>query len=184
MITYIALLRGINVGGRNRLPMKELRALLEEIGLQRVRTYIQSGNVVLQSAERDTARLAGQIGGAIAGAYDFEPAVLVLPAQEFDAAVAGNPFPGALSEPKTLHLYFLSAEPPDPDLEALQEFKKEDEEYELRGTVFYLFAPSGIGRSKLAARVEKVLGVPATARNWRTVSKIMDLANQWTANSE
>lgn len=175
MITYIALLRGINVGGRNRLPMKELRALLEEIGLQGVHTYIQSGNVVFESAERDTARVAGQIRGAIAGAYDFEPAVLVLPAEEFAAAIDGNPFPGAQSEPKTLHLYFLSAEPPDPDLAALQGLKKEDEEYELQGAVFYLHAPSGIGRSKLAARVEKALGVPATARNWRSVNKIMDL---------
>ena len=178
MITYIALLRGINVGGRNKLPMKELRALLEELGLENVKTYIQSGNVVFEGDEADVDQLSAEIASAIDAAYGFEPRVLLLTAEDFSAAMSGNPFPAGEGEPNTLHLYFLTEEPANPDLAALQDVQREDERFELHGAIFYLHAPSGIGRSKLAERVEKSLGVPATARNWRSVSSIMALANE------
>ncbi|MFN2207281.1 MAG: DUF1697 domain-containing protein [Candidatus Promineifilaceae bacterium] len=178
MITYIALLRGINVGGHNKLPMKELRALLEDMSLKNVKTYIQSGNVVFASDEVDADRLSAEIASAINAGYGFEPRVLLLTANDLAAAMSGNPFPEGEGEPKSLHLYFLSEEPAEPNLAALQDVQNEDERFKLQGTVFYLHAPSGIGRSKLAERVERVLGVPATARNWRSVSKIMALANE------
>ena len=176
MKTYIALLRGINVGGKHILPMKELRELLENLGMRNVRTYIQSGNVVFQSMENDTSRMAATISGAILEEYGFEPAVLILTSQEMEEAMVANPFPETVSEPKFLHLFFLASLPRSPDLQALEGLKKGEERFELRGAVFYLHTPEGIGRSKLAANVEKKLGVPVSARNWRSVSKIMAIA--------
>jgi uncharacterized protein (DUF1697 family) len=90
-----------------------------------------------------------------------------------EQAMVSNPFPEAESEPKTLHLYFLASTPQNPDLQTLDSIKQANEQFKLIDNVFYLYAPDGIGRSKLAARVEKALGVAATARNWRTVCKIM-----------
>jgi uncharacterized protein (DUF1697 family) len=176
MKTYIALFRGINVGGNNILPMKELKALLENLDLQSVRTYIQSGNVVFQSEEENAARLSRKISAEIKKSHGFEPQVLLLRIEEMEKAIEANPFPEAESEPKTLHVNFLAAVPENPDLKALEGLRKENERFELKGNIFYLHAPDGIGRSKLAANAEKLLGVPMTARNWRTVSKIMEMA--------
>lgn len=173
--TYIALLRGINVGGHNKLPMADLRTLLEEMGLNNVQSYIQSGNVVFQTERTDVAALALEIGNAIAAGYDFTPRVLLLNADAVRATMAANPFPKAEAEPKTLHLYFLAERPERPDVEMLDRLKAESEQFKLDDRVFYLFAPDGIGRSKLAERAERALGVAATARNWRTVSKVMAL---------
>jgi uncharacterized protein (DUF1697 family) len=178
MRTYIALFRGINVGGKNLLPMSELKALLEKLDLQNVKTYIQSGNVVFRGQEEDAARLSGQISAAIKKSHGFEPETLLLRIEDMQKAIDSNPFPEAEAEPKSLHLNFLAAAPEQPDLQALESLKKENERFELKGTVFYLHAPDGIGRSKLAANAERLLGVPMTGRNWRTVSKIMDMAKE------
>lgn len=177
MTVRIALLRGINVGGRNSLPMKELTALLESLGSSDVRTYIQSGNVVFSHVHTDDAILSQEISSAIEKEYGFLPEVLLFSASELQRAVTKNPFAEATSEPKTLHLWFLADAADEPDLDGIQKLKADSESFVLAGRVFYLHAPDGIGRSKLAARVEKLLGVPATARNWRTVTKILDLSN-------
>lgn len=175
MKTYIALFRGINVGGKNILPMKELIVLLEELGAHDVKTYIQSGNAVFQHKAESASQLSSKISAAIKASHGFEPQVLPLDSTEMEKVIAANPFPEAESEPKTLHLYFLDSVPQNPDLKTLEEIKKDNEQFKLIDKVFYLHAPDGIGRSKLAARVEKALGVAATARNWRTVCKIMAL---------
>ena len=175
MNTHIALLRGINVGGRNKLPMADLRDLLAEMGLNNVKTYIQSGNVVFQSERTDVAALAQEIGEAIEQRHGFAPRVLLLDAEAVRSAMAANPFPEAEAEPKTLHLYFLAEQPENPEVEMLDQLKTESERFQLGDQVFYLHAPDGIGRSKLAERAERTLGVAATARNWRTVSKVMEL---------
>jgi uncharacterized protein (DUF1697 family) len=175
MQTYIALLRGINVGGHHKLPMKALRGLLENLGLQNVQTYIQSGNVVFQSQEADTEELASQISAAIEKHHGFEPRILILTAAEMETAVRANPFPEAEAEPKSLHLFFLVAIPDSPDLARLDELKNDNEQFELIDKVFYLHAPDGIGRSKLVEKVGKYINVSMTARNWRTVSKIMEM---------
>jgi uncharacterized protein (DUF1697 family) len=175
---YIALFRGINVGGNNLLPMKELKALLEDMALNEVKTYIQSGNVVFRSEENDAGLLAGRIGAEIEDRRGFEPLVLLLQTEELERAMESNPFPEAEPEPKTLHLNFLLSIPENPDLGALEELKTANERFELKGRVFYLHAPNGIGRSKLVASLEKLLGVPATGRNWRTVCKIMEIAKE------
>ena len=178
MNTYIALLRGINVGGNNKLPMRELKDVLAGLGLHDVKTYIQSGNVVFQSDSDNTADLAERMRAAISKSHGFAPNVLLLDVDEFENAMASNPFPEGEAEPKTLHLYFLASTPENPDLPKLDGLKKANERFQLNNKVFYLHAPDGIGRSKLAERVEKTLGVAATARNWRSVGKIMEMARQ------
>ena len=176
MNTFIALLRGINVGGNNILPMRNLVELLEGLGLSRVKTYIQSGNAVFQSKNKNSAQLSQEISAAIGERFGFTPQVMVLEMKVLQNAIISNPFPEGESEPKTLHLFFLVDVPQHPDLEILESLKANSEQFMLTNSVFYLYAPNGIGRSKLAAKVEKALGVAVTARNWRTVNKIMDIA--------
>ncbi|MCG6949053.1 MAG: DUF1697 domain-containing protein [Acidobacteria bacterium] len=176
MRIFIALFRGINVGGRNILPMKDLRAVLEELGFEGVRTYIQSGNAVCRHAEGRASRLAERISAAIESSHGFGPEVLLLTADELERAMNANPFSEGMAEPSKLHLFFLSAVPADPNLDALEEARAASERFELDADVAYLHAPDGIGRSKLAARLESALGVTGTGRNWRTLCKIMELA--------
>lgn len=178
MNTYIALFRGINVGGKNSLPMKELVALLEDIGSRKVRTYIQSGNAVFQSAEKNPSQLSKQIASEVKKRHGFEPYVLILELDAINRSMAKNPFPEAESDPTSLHLGFLASTPKNPDLKKLDSLRKERERFYLIDNVFYLHAPEGVGRSKLAASIEKLLGVPVTDRNWRTVYKVKELAEE------
>lgn len=180
MKTYVALFRGINVGGKNALPMKELAAILEDLGGQKVKTYIQSGNAVFVSKNKEVSKLSKQISAEIKKRRGFEPHVLLLGQEEFEKAIQQNPFPKADSNPTALHAGFLAATPERPDLKALESLKIDSEQFRLVGRVFYLYAPDGIGRSKLAARAEKLLGVPMTDRNWRTVSRIREMVNELT----
>jgi uncharacterized protein (DUF1697 family) len=171
--TYIALFRGINVGGSHILPMKKLAGLLQDMGHKNVRTYIQSGNVIFETGKNQRQQIAKQIGAKILEVHGFEPKVLLLSVPEFRNAVANNPY--ETENGKALHFFFLESEPENPDLDGLTAIKSGSEEFSLRQNVFYLYAPDGIGRSKLAAKAEKNLGVPVTARNWNTVSKIQKL---------
>ena len=177
MTTWIALFRAINVGGRNTLPMKELTDVLAQLGLSDIRTYIQSGNVVFRSSQHNRGALTAKICEAVHASHGFLPATIILKAEELAQAITANPFPAAATEPKSLHLYFL-AQPPAPDLAALNALKASSEAFAIVGQVFYLHAPQGIGRSKLAAGAEKRLGVETTARNWRTVNKVLALARE------
>ena len=179
MKTYIALFRGINVGGTNVLLMKDLVALLENIGSQNVKTYIQSGNAVLQNREENASLLSNKIRATIKKSHGFEPQVLLLEPEDMERAIESNPFPEAESEPKTLHIHFLASMPKNPNLGALDTIKSDRERFVLKDGVFYLHAPDGIGRSKLAANAEKLLGVALTGRNWRTVRKVMTMAKQY-----
>lgn len=178
MKTYIALFRGINVGGKNVLPMKDLVAILKDIGARNGKTYIQSGNAVFQSEETDASLLSHAISAAIRKNHGFEPHVILLDSEEAEKAVGSNPFPEAESEPKTLHLLFLASVPKNPDLDALEAIKGGRERFVLKDSFLYLHTPDGIGRSRLAANAEKLLGVPATGRNWRTVRKVLAMAQQ------
>lgn len=179
MNTYIALFRGINVGGHNKLPMKELRALLDSFGYQNVDSYIQTGNVIFQTEKSDKKKIAGNISSGIENQHGFKPDVLLLELEEFEKAIASNPFPQAVAKPKSLHLMFLASPPSNPDLESLEEIKNNSERFELKDKVFYLHTPDGFGRSKLAGKTEKALGVSMTGRNWRTVQKISEMAEKY-----
>lgn len=181
MNTYIVLFRGINVGGANILPMKELASLLDRMGFGNVQTYIQSGNVVFQSAATDPKQLSQAIRTAVGESHGLAAEVLVLSIDELHDAMASNPFTDGDPDPKTLHLFFLASAPTDPDVVRLDAIRSTSERYQLAGSVLYLHAPEGIGRSKLAANVERAIGVTATARNWRTVTKLMSMAEDLAA---
>lgn len=169
MQTWIALLRGINVGGRNKVSMQTLRSVLESVGCRRVRTYIQSGNVVFDSPSKSKRSLSKRLGDAIESHFGFRPNILVLTPADFRSAIQSNPFLDAQAEPKTLHFYFLESVPKSSELDTLSDLATETERFQLVDTVFYLHAPDGIGRSKLASGVERKLGVAATARNYQTI---------------
>lgn len=176
MNTYISLFRGINVGGRNTLPMKDLVAMLEELGATHVRTYLQSGNAVFQSVENDLSQLHRRLAAEIKRRQGFEPHILLLEPDTISQAITHNPFPGAEADSSNLHLGFLASAPKNPNIEKLSSLKKASERFYLGNDVFYLHAPEGVGRSKLAANAEKWLGVTMTDRNWRTVCKINELS--------
>ncbi len=176
MATWIALFRGINVGGHGRLPMKELVAILEELGLSDVKTYIQSGNVVFRSRASNAGRLADRIARAVESSRGFRPQVVLLTADALRHAADASPFPKGEAAMKTVHLCFLAEPSTAPDFATMDRVKSATEEYALIDDVFYLHAPDGIARSKLAAQVERCLGVPTTSRNWRTVERVLALA--------
>jgi uncharacterized protein (DUF1697 family) len=176
MGVYIALFRGINVGGSNILPMKELKNLLEGLGCEKVQTYIQSGNVVFINDNIQRRALGRRISAGIRKQFGFEPKVMLLDKAELLDAVNENPY--KTGEGKKRHFYFLDSLPENPDLDRLLALKSPSEEFMLKKNVFYLFAPDGIGRSKLAARVEQALGAAATARNWNTVSKLLSMIEE------
>jgi len=175
MTTYVALLRGINVGGKHSLPMQTLRDILAALGCEDAKTYIQSGNAVF-SFESDVKELAVEITAAIEREVGFAPSVQVFTCDEFQSILDANPFPGAVAEPKSLHIAFLAETPSAPDLAAIAALQSATEESHLMDGAFFLHAPDGIGRSKLAAKVDKCLGVETTGRNWRSATRIAALA--------
>ncbi|MCG7534778.1 DUF1697 domain-containing protein [Pseudoalteromonas sp. OOF1S-7] len=171
MKKYIVLLRGINVSGKNILPMKELVNILEGIGCENVRTYIQSGNLVLHS-NLSASLLEKSIAEALANTKGFDVPVIAQTVSKFKTAVEACPFQA--TEGKLLH-YFFMASTPILNNDSLLSLCASSERYKLKDNIFYLYAPDGIGRSKLVANIEKVLGVPATARNHNTVQKLLKL---------
>jgi uncharacterized protein (DUF1697 family) len=175
MQNWIALLRGINVGGRNSLPMAELKAMFESTGCSSVQTYIQSGNVVFAASVKSGQSLSKRLSDAIEKQFGFRPNTLLLTESDLRAAIANNPFAEAVKDPKTLHFFFLDSPPKSPDMKGLDKLALSTERYELIGSVFYLYTPDGFGRSKLAAGAERKLGVPATARNFTTVKKLSEM---------
>ena len=176
MNTCIALFRGINVGGKNALPMKQLVAILQALGAQSVQTYIQSGNAVFQCKDSDCTRLAARLTSAIQQGLGFEPQALVFGRDTLAKAISDNPYPEVAAGVGSVHFGFLFATPPSPDLRKLDSLRSPTERFHLAERVFYLHAPDGVGRSKLAASAERLLGVPMTDRNGRTVAKIMAMA--------
>lgn len=172
----VAFLRGINVGGRNRLPMRDLTAAIGSIGGTRVRTVAQSGNAVFEPPVGDevtpAAALAARLEAAIEANHGVRPRVLVLDGADLRRALDGNPFPEAEDAPTTLHLFFFHGGEADAaGIGRLEGARAPSERWALRPGVVYLHAPDGIGRSKLAERLGRVLGDGATARNWRTATR-------------
>jgi uncharacterized protein (DUF1697 family) len=148
------------------------------IDCTQVRTYIQSGNAVFKSLEIDSKKLVRRIERTVVASFGFKPRLFLIAEKDLEKAAASNPFPKAQAYPSTLHLLFLAQRPSAPDLDSLSKTKTESEKFCIRGQVFYLYAPNGIGRSKLAAGLERFLGVEATGRNWNTVTKMIELAGQ------
>ncbi|MFC9815620.1 DUF1697 domain-containing protein [Streptomyces virginiae] len=175
---YAALLRGINVGGSKKVPMAELRSLLEGLGHGDVQTYLQSGNAVFSSAKTDPVALARELETAIEAHFGFRVACLVVDGAYLRAVAEACPFPAAELEGKQLHATFFSEQPGAERFTALDAAAFLPEEYRLGDRVLYLYVPEGLGRSKLAealARPAVVKGIDATTRNWNTVTKLVEL---------
>jgi uncharacterized protein (DUF1697 family) len=171
MTVHIALLRGINVGGRNRLAMPVLRTLATDLGYTDVSTYIQSGNIVL-SSRQSSATVAAKLESAIASETGLAVPVIVRTAVEWSEMMAANPFP--IDDGRKLHVIFLPS-PPGDAYDHIDAADHAPEDLAVAGRHVFLWLPNGIGRSKLAAAVGRT-GQPGTARNWNTVVKLAELS--------
>jgi uncharacterized protein (DUF1697 family) len=177
MPTFVALLRGINVGGKTMISMPALRSMLAAMGFEDVTTYIQSGNLVLSSSTGDAGELAVAIEERIAETFGLSTAVLMRTPAELTEIAGSNPFLGRETDPLKLHVVFLSDTPSATALKELDPKRSPPDEFSVRGREIYLHLPNGFGRSKLTIDYfEKRLGVRATARNWRTVNKLIELS--------
>ena len=177
MKTWIALLRGVNVGGRNTLPMASLSKVFTKAGCEQVRTYIQSGNVVFKADISSRDDFVDTISHAVEQKHGFRPAVALLTRDSLCSAIAANPYPETETEPKSLHVFFLENTPEMARIQDAKALLADSESIEVIGQHLFLHAPNGVGRSRFAKGVEKTLGMRATARNWRTVSKLAELAS-------
>jgi uncharacterized protein (DUF1697 family) len=177
MDRFIALYRGVNVVGKNRVKMEALRAMHERLGHRDVTSYIQSGNVVF-SARGAAEKIARKIAAEFAKEFGFAARVIVLPANRWAAILRGNPYAEfSATHPHTVHAGLCDGEPSDKELKALLTKTGGTEAFAVRGGVVYLHAPDGFGTSKFAAGMERACGVPMTVRNWRTMealSKFLD----------
>lgn len=175
---FVALLRGINVGGHRKIPMAELRTLLSGLGFRDVRTYIQSGNVVLTpprgGKNATEARIATLVSEAIAGHFGFDVPVMVRTAEAWRTVVARNPFVPAGADPKTLDVGFLSRAPDDHAAANIDRDRSPPDEFRIIGTEIYLRYPNGRAKTKLLhSWFERQLGVACTVRNWRTTNRLL-----------
>lgn len=175
MTVWIALLRGVNVGGHNKLPMKRLREVLSELGFDDVATYIQSGNCVFRSDIGNAAKIAKRIADGIAKEFSFEPKVFTLTLSELEAAISANPFAERVADGRFVHLFFLAGTVGALDKPAMQALAAPGDDFALDGKVFYLLTPAGIGRSKLVEKLGKFLPVDMTGRNLNSAIKIAEL---------
>ncbi len=178
MAVVISLLRGVNVGGHNKVKMEALRALYASLGLLDAVSYVQSGNVVFRSGEKNLPRLAKRIEDGIENHFGFRPCVIVRTSSELRAVIAANPFAKRRGiEPNRLLVTFLARDPaPEARAKALQ-IEAGPEELHFGGREFYIYFPNGMARPKLNwLAVEKILKVPGTGRNWNTVTKLLQIA--------
>jgi len=179
---YVALLRGINLGAHNKVPMAELRAVCARLGLGEVATYIQSGNVVFASTLVDMAQLTGDLEGAIAAAFGFEVPVVLRSSEQLGDVLDANPFLGAGRDAAVLSVGFL-ARIPDPGrlsallADPLATAAPGGDEFVVRGREVFLHHPNGYGRTKLTnSYFDRRLGTFMTVRNWRTVKTLAEMA--------
>jgi uncharacterized protein (DUF1697 family) len=174
MPAWIALIRGINVSGKNMVPMTTLSADLTAAGASDVRTYLQSGNVVFKHAAKTAAGAESTVADVIERRHGFRPRIMCLSPAELDRAARENPFKAAEANHKEMHLVFLAEEPAAAAVEGLARHRT-TENYAVIGQRLYLHTPGGLLSSKIAERPEKLLGVGATARNWRTVTALAEM---------
>jgi uncharacterized protein (DUF1697 family) len=178
MGVFIALYRGINVGGKNSVKMEALRAMHERLGHRGVKSYIQSGNVVL-SAGGSAEAVARKVAAEFVKEFGFAARTVVVDARRWSAIVAGNPYAKpAAKEPKTVHAAICQGQPSAAGLKALLTKTGGSETFVIGKGVVYLHTPDGLGTSKFAAGLEKASGVPMTLRNWRTVEALAKMARE------
>jgi uncharacterized protein (DUF1697 family) len=173
----VALLRGVNVGGKNMLPMKDLTCLFEDAGCAGVRTYIQSGNVIFSGSQAKAEKLPGRIAKAIEDRFGYRTPVVLRRAEELGETIRNNPFLHAGAAGNFLHVMFLASEPDPGAIAALDPDRSPPDAFVVRGREIYLLCPNGAGSTKLTnAWFDSRLSTISTGRNWRTVLKLYELA--------
>jgi uncharacterized protein (DUF1697 family) len=174
MPTYLALLRGINVGGRNALPMKDLARLFVEAGCDGVATYIQSGNVLFDVPAELAAGLPATIAARMAADFGHRTPVLLRTTDELRRVVAANPFLSEGVAEGTLHVYFLADRPDPSRLAVLDPDRSPPDRFRVLDREVYLHLPNGMARTRLTnAYVDSRLATVSTARNWRTATTLL-----------
>jgi len=184
MTVMISMLRGVNVGGHNKIKMDALRALYEFLKLRDAQTYVQSGNVIFSTDERDISRLAKRIEDGIERKFGFRPDEILRTAAEMRDVIARNPFAKRRGiEPGKLLVSFLASDPGEEARKKLRQMKFDPEELWVEGREVYIYFPNGMGRSKLPwAGLDKMLKTPATGRNWNSVTKMLEMAEKLEAS--
>ena len=179
MLRYVALLRSINVGGRNKLPMKDLISIFTEAGCREVRTYIQSGNVVFEASEKLAGDLPERISQIIADRFDYQVPVVLRRADSLAEVVEGNPFLTSGVELKTLHVAFLAHLPSEERAATLDPDRSPPDEYTLIGREIYLHLPNGVAKTKITNKyLDSKLATTSTVRNWKTVLKLVEMSRE------
>jgi uncharacterized protein (DUF1697 family) len=180
MPAIISMLRGVNVGGHNKIKMDTLRSLYASLKLRDPQTYVQSGNVIFQTEEKDPDLLAERIESAIRKKFGFRRGVILRTANDLRTVIAENPFAKRSGiDPAKLLIVFLAADPPKDALQVILQKNPSPEEVHIHGRELYIHFPNGIARSKLTtALLDKALKTPGTGRNWNTVTKLLEMAEK------
>lgn len=180
MAVIISMLRGVNVGAHHRMKMSDLRAVYESLGLKDLETYVQSGNVVFETSERNLASLRKRLEDAIETRFGFRAQVVFRTTTELRQTIAKNPFRERDGiEPSKLLVLFAIGGPSAEAREKVLKIKAELEELRMEGEEVYVYFPNGMGTSKLTpAMIEKALQLPGTGRNWNTVTKLLEIAER------
>jgi len=168
---YLGLLRGVNVGGNNRLPMSELRSLFVSLGFENVRTLIQSGNVIFQSSQ---VPMSSSLESAIAERFGISTDVVLRTASDLEVVVHDNPFP--TGDAARVYVGFMAGRPSTSVVSALDELRVGADEFVVSGTEIYLYLSTGMGQSKLPSHLTRRIKIPITMRNWNTVKELAELA--------
>ncbi|MDR2921003.1 MAG: DUF1697 domain-containing protein [Tannerella sp.] len=178
MTTYISILRGINVSGQNLIKMDALQKMYKNLGFGNIATYVQSGNVIFNSENAEPEKLGTEITQQIEKDFGFNVPVIVLTIDNLKQITDNNPFTKDLNKDKTfLYVTFLSSNPDEYDIKAIEEKKQDGEEVFITGHAVYLYCPNGYGRTKLNNTfLEKKLKVGATTRNWKTTNELLKIA--------
>jgi len=181
---YVALLRGINVGGHNKLPMKSLASMFERAGCGHVSTYIQSGNVVFTAGAALAARIPELIKQSIIEEFGYEIPIVTRTAAELDDIVAANPYARAGIDERELHVAFLADQPAATAVAALDPNRSPPAEFVVHGCEIYLRYPEGLARTKLTnAYFDSRLATTSTVRNWKTTLRVAELAARASGGS-
>lgn len=178
MAIVISMLRGVNVGGHNKIKMDALRALYESMRLQDPQTYVQSGNVVFRTEERDLVLLAKRIQNGIERSFGFRPEVILRASSELRGVIARNPFAKRRGiDPSKLLVSFLARDPGPEARDKVLKIKSDPDELRIDGRELYVYFPNGMARPKLSwPVVERALKTPGTGRNWNSVTKLLEIA--------
>jgi uncharacterized protein (DUF1697 family) len=178
MPVVICMLRGVNVGGHNQIKMDALRSVCESLKLQSPRTYVQSGNVVFKTREKDLSRLSKRIATEIERKLSFRPEVILRSTSDLRQVISTNPFAKRRDiEPAKLLVFFLVTDPGADARKRVLQIKTDPEELHINGSELYIYFPNGQGKTKLSFPViDRILKTPGTGRNWNTVTKLLEMA--------